>query len=228
MEYKIGIYDDEYHCMSRIKEVVEEYFKQHNKQCTITLFTDKNDLLLQANALDILFLDVEIGDVNGLKIKDQLQTYHKLHIVFVSNYEAYKDEAYGRNVMRYILKNQLYMIDKALDTILVLTDDYKSLVIENRNIKVNTIYYVEANGSYCNLFVEDANYISSKGLTNIQKELTGEFVQVHRSYIVNMDYIKDIYKNVVILQNNIEIPLSRRKRTEIQNQYHDYILRKLV
>ena len=49
-----------------------------------------------------------------------------------------------------------------------------------------------------------------------------EFVQTHKSFFVNLKYIKCIRENYVLLDNGTEIPVAKRRKTELQNRYMAY------
>ena len=49
-----------------------------------------------------------------------------------------------------------------------------------------------------------------------------EFVQTHKSFFVNLKYIKSIRENYVLLDNGTEIPVAKRRKTELQNKYMAY------
>lgn len=78
------------------------------------------------------------------------------------------------------------------------------------------IMSVKVEDKYSILTMDDEAYIIRRTLGELKESLGEKFIQTHRSYLVNTDYIKEV-KDCVYLRNNQEIPISSRKKKEIKN-----------
>lgn len=83
----------------------------------------------------------------------------------------------------------------------------------------NDVIYCEGDGNYCNIFfVKGKKVLLTKKLKQVEDLLPEpHFYRVHNSYIVNLDKIKAFIRNegILIMENNVNIPVSRNKRSNI-------------
>ncbi len=87
-------------------------------------------------------------------------------------------------------------------------------------IKPSEIVMISAEISYSYIYLRDGRKIIVS--TNIQKlqerlQSVGNMVRVHRSHIINLDYLKDFDKDIAAMQNELYCPISRRKRINLEN-----------
>jgi len=88
------------------------------------------------------------------------------------------------------------------------------------------IIFIQADGSYSKVIMNNNKSLStSKNLSSFEKVIPGDcFLRVHRSYIVNLKYLRKIYNNEdKIVLNNIEIPVSRSKKRILWEKINSYI-----
>ncbi len=91
-------------------------------------------------------------------------------------------------------------------------------------IKVSSILYIESQKRKVYFYTVDNTYIVSSTFTNELKKLEKlDFVQSHRSYMVNMNYIVGIERDFIALSNNIIVPLSRSKYSIVCSEYSKYV-----
>ena len=96
-------------------------------------------------------------------------------------------------------------------------DELKKIVIKNHiilkdktKVYIADLMYVKADDHYLNLFLADGknNFVRGK-LKNIKEELPPNFIQCHRSYIVNSNFIKQINRDSLVMMDKERVPLSR-------------------
>ena len=96
-------------------------------------------------------------------------------------------------------------------------------------INANSILYCEANSNYCRIFcVDGRDILLAKTLKNIHEQLipTNLFHRIHKSYLVNLNYILRLNKAgslEVELQNGIKLPVSFRQKENFLNAFKDNI-----
>lgn len=77
---------------------------------------------------------------------------------------------------------------------------------------------------YIDIHTSSGKITLRKKISEIEELLPSEyFVRCYRSYIVNVKYIKSILKNHVLLEDGVEIPISRGKYKEINDAFINYI-----
>lgn len=102
-------------------------------------------------------------------------------------------------------------------------DELKSIVIKNHivlkdntKIYISELMYIKSDDHYLKIFTQEGKDRLVRGkLSQIKEELPPNFIQCHRSYIVNRNFIKQINSNSIILINKEQIPLSRSYKSKI-------------
>jgi DNA-binding LytR/AlgR family response regulator len=182
-------------------------------------FIDKNNP-------DVIFLDIEMPDLTGLDIIDSLRKKRGNNIpkvIFTTGYNEYAIQGFELGVSDYILKPVTFKRFKiAVDRILsdytpnnnsIALNDYFFIDYDNQKIKISysEIIYVEGARNYVIIATKHKNYIIYRSLKSIIQILpSGEFLQVHKSYIISVNKIKFIQGNRIILNyadKEKEIPL---------------------
>lgn len=231
----IIICDDELQYINQIEEICTEYFGQ----VKVHKYMSGKELLDNKSVLDnnILFLDIELGDADGIKIKDYLE-YQDIrnYVVFVTGYAEFITQAFGRNVMGYVRKpiNKVEIID-ILDKISKLEQRYhesgefeiSNIDGEIKIVKPIDIKYIHSQHVYTQLIMSDGrNILTRKSLAEWESKLDGTFARVGRSYIVNMEYVKGIEEYSVCLDDDIKIKVGRGNIKQIKEMYFDCIRKK--
>ncbi len=180
---------------------------------------------------DLIFLDVSLGDEKCFEILDKFPN-PKFGLVFTTAYPEYAFNAFQYDAMHYMLKPYaISEIRRTIDKIKELRPheaipEFKPKIIlpqltGNISIFYDDILYFEAERAYCRVFLKDTtNHFLSKPLAHFEQELLPNyFIRTHISYLVNIKTIKTsnkIQDNTLYLNNGIQIPISRRKFSEIK------------
>ena len=93
----------------------------------------------------------------------------------------------------------------------------KNIVLSNKQkIYLDDIKYIKAERNYVEYYYKDKKMLDRNHLKNVLEQLPPNFIKTHRSYIINKNFIKVINSNSVILEPNIEIPVSRTFKTNLK------------
>lgn len=230
---RIAICDDVTECRLSVKCYAEEYFKLRHTECSIDEFQTGTDLLKSDEIYDILFLDIEIGDTNGIAVAKQIQQKHKNTVILVvTAYHQYLDDAMDIQVTRYIDKpatqNRIFSaLDKAMS---VINENVITLHIKNGQIvrlKISDIVYAEAKFKCVFIYTKETSHRIKETMKQLRSMLTAScFAVPHNSYIVNMKYIQNFQRNEIVLSHpyyNIRISVATRKQTEFKRHFLDFI-----
>lgn len=162
---------------------------------------------LQNNKVDFLFLDVEMPDMSGLELLRVLKS--RPLTILVTGKTVYAAEAFELNVVDYLVKPfSLTRVIEAVARIKELLQVKNSGInsVENdhifikdgkaiRKIFLHDVLWLEAKGDYVKINTYNGNFIVHTTLRNIEEKLAGgEFIRIHRSYIVpigKIDFIED-------------------------------------
>ena len=188
--------------------------------------------ILETEAVDLIFVDINMPDMNGLDFVRSLTTTH--YIVFTTAHAEFALEGFKLNAIDYLLKPFSYEeFMKAAQKVASLVDlverchaaesaiaqneaeeadkefisvkaDYKTQLV-----KIADIVYLESAGEYVRLHIEGSSTITTLfRLKNMETTLPQDtFLRVHRSYIVNIKRIASYTKGRIFLDNGEYIPL---------------------
>lgn len=230
---RIAICDDIVEYRLSIKSYSKEYFKMHHIEYTIDEFENGSDLLNSNTNYDILFLDIELGDSNGIDIAKEIQKKNRNTVILiVTSYHQYLDDAMDINVTRYIDKpvtqNRIFSaLDKALSVIneSVITFQMKDNQIVR--LKLSEIIYAEAKFKGVFIYTQNQSYKIKETMKELRSMLTAScFAIPHNSYIVNLNYVRDYKREEIALTEpytNIKISVATRKQADFKRRFLDFI-----
>jgi len=179
---------------------------------------------LRTNSADLIFLDINMPDINGIELAKSLENPPK--IIFTTAHSQYAIDGYKVNAIDYLLKpieyeNFLQAVIKANDFInkerllkteIKNTDDYLFIKSGQRHIRVNfnDIKYIEAQKEYVNINLINSDPVKTLiRLKNIEDILPkSNFMRIHRSYIVNLNHIVTVEHNRIIYNSKEFIVVS--------------------
>lgn len=226
MIYRIAVCDDDNDFLLTMSNIIKDYFsKNRENEYELTTFDNASDLLDNPHMFDIIFLDIEMPNVDGLSAKKALETNKFIGtIVFVSDYDQYMNEAFGKNVIAYIPKNKLNRIAETLKYIDENENRDKILRIATSSIRLYDIFYIESNYGYCTIYTETDSFLFSINLIDIFQRMNSKnFMIVHRSFIVHFKYIKSFSSGEITLADDRVVKLSRKYREDFKNRYLNYL-----
>jgi len=224
--------DDEPLALKQIVSYINKTpFLQLIGQCESAIQTIE---VLKNNTIDLMFIDINMPDLNGL---DLVKTLEKPPIiVFVTAHSEYAMEGFRVNAIDYLLKPIGYVdflksANKAKSwfdayshpgsgdvktnrEFLFVKSDYKIL-----RISFNEIKYIEGMSEYIKIVRVDSNPVMTLlSMKYIEDVLPKEkFLRVHRSYIVNLSKISVIERNRIILDEKVVIPVGNQYKSKFQN-----------
>lgn len=180
--------------------------------------------LLKQKPVDLLFLDIEMPYITGI---DFLQnTPQAPKVIFTTAYEQYAIKGYELDVLDYLLKpisfdRFLKSANKAYDYFAGATSqqsNYLFVKVDNKLEKVNLqeLLFVEAMENYVALYMAGKKLITHSTLKALQEKLpAGQFIQPHKSYIININCVQSIEGNILHMEGKFQIPISKYQKEEV-------------
>lgn len=217
--YQCVIVDDEPHAI----EIIEHhlgYFKNYEVAET---FRDGFSALtwMKTQVVDLLFLDIQMPGISGIEM---LKVLGKKTAVFLTTaYRHYAPEAFEFEVLDYLLKpisgerfrKAIQKFEQSRLAISGVNQDKVLIIRSNRadvHVQASSILYLEAMGDYVRIHTTDDAYLTKESLKSILERLPGvDFRQVHRSFIVNMHYVRQRKSHELIIRDRL-IPIGRSYR----------------
>lgn len=222
----ILIVDDEKPC----RMVIHNYLRQMSEVKLIHEAdnVDKALHLISSAHPDLIFLDIKLRHETGFDLLDKV-TQRNFQVVFTTAFDDYAIKAFEYAAIHYLLKpidrSEIRKVikrcksgDFELDNEKVKEAHFLYLKTEDKtfNIDLSTVTHFEAEGSYCRIhFLSGKSVFSARNIGTFEKELPSHFFRIHRSTIVNLKMVAEIKSTIhaVVLKNQIEVSVSRRKRS---------------
>lgn len=182
---------------------------------------------MTGNPVDLVFTDINMPDLSGMELVETLNGRAK--VVFTTAYAEHAVDSYRLSATDYLLKpysfaDFLRAATKALesshgpeglDSIFVKTDS-RYIRVHPRDIR-----YVKGYGEYLQVFLtgEKQPLLTLSSFAAIMERLPSNFLQVHRSYIVNMEQVERVERQRIIMDEDTYIPVSDSYR----DSFNDYL-----
>ena len=173
----------------------------------------------KGEAVDLLFMDLHLGDADGVElVKEQAKSSIKIPTVFLSSMEERIAEGYDVNAFHFLFKrNYKEKLPELLERFLNEIYVRKAVVIQDHDTVVRLnfaeIYYVESDNRNTAIHTAVSSYQEKSSIQNFAKQLPEElFIEAYHSLYINIDHIRKVNPDTVVLDNDKELPVSRRKR----------------
>ncbi|MCR5145551.1 MAG: LytTR family DNA-binding domain-containing protein [Lachnospiraceae bacterium] len=241
---KIAVCDDEIEFVDEITKMIEVYGNEEQTNLQVWKYTNSLELMAEvqknSKAYDIVFIDIDMPKLRGIELSKMIREVNEdVVICFVTSMPNYTREAYDVGAIGYIDKPYRYVelkkiMRRAEAEVLYIYDEKvaeeKYISIKNGQkifyLNVNNILYVEKQRNKCLFHMTDTEYICYDTLKNVAKKLDDErFVFSHQGYIVNMEHVKNVLDEVVVLSQHVEVPLSRKNRSTIKKMFIDKMMK---
>lgn len=227
IKINIAICDDNELVTEKLHTIGKHWAKSNNKKCDFILFTDPQELLGSKIKFDALFLDIEMPGKDGFEVARIFRNEYKdLPIIFITSHCEMIQEAFKVHAFRYIYKpiNEAEITECLCDLLKELSSK-QGFLFDNRLILNRDILYIESLGDGSVIHLTDEDIINKRSLKYWNEFLCDQFCKCHKSYIVNLQMVKQLTDKNLILADNETVPISVRKRTTVKNCYFDYIVK---
>ncbi|MBQ6844372.1 MAG: response regulator transcription factor [Agathobacter sp.] len=218
MTYKLAICDDETSVIEYISSIVTAWATEYQHEIQLRIFSSAENFLFSyedENDFDILLLDVEMGQMDGVSLAKTIRKNNKtVQIVFITGYSDYIAEGYEVSALHYLMKpvkqEKLFEVLNRATEKLEKNERLLTLELSGEMIRIplHEIRYLDVNGNYVTIHGK-ADYTVKKTLGEMLKELDERFFKVGRSCIVNLNTVQRITKTDCYLSDGSILPLPR-------------------
>lgn len=207
------------------REVLESYVNEIPEMrlvssCKSALEAKK---LLSAEEIDLIFLDINMPEVSGLSFYKTL--VKKPRVIFTTAYAEHAVEGFELDAIDYLLKPFSFeRFEKSVKKVLQTTNDsheYIMFKVDKRIHKVdyNQIQYFKSIGDYVKVILLDKQtLIISDTLKKLEQQLPGDFMRVHKSYIISIPKLEFIEGNTIKLGDS-QIPIGQSYREKVNETF---------
>jgi len=172
--------------------------------------------LVEGN-IDLILLDVEMPEMSGLELLDSLND--KLDVILITSKSEYAVEGFDHGVVDFLVKPVEYTrFLKACHKVKESLQNSRAQDISYIFVK-SGIQYVESMGDYVALHVNGKRHLINITMKETEAKLSElNFMRIHRSYIINLNLVKEIEDNSVFLGNKVSLPVSRSYKKELMDR----------
>lgn len=248
---KVVIVDDEPLARTIVRKMLDDY-----KDFTVVGEGENGPeaiMAIQTRRPDLVFLDVQMPEVDGFAVLKALAPDELPLIIFVTAYDQYAVRAFEVYALDYLLKpfdrerfeqalervrthilnSQRSQFNERLLDLLTHHEPraphLERLIIKSEGrvffLKTDEIEWIEAQGNYVALHVKKVRHLFRESISSLEKQLDpARFQRIHRSAIVNLDFVKELYAWFrgdyrVILRDGTELRLSHRYRGNFDRHF---------
>lgn len=235
MKYKTILIDDEPLALTRLRRLLEPYEDTIDVVGTAGSGADAVEVINRLRP-NLIFLDIQMPELNGFDVLERL--HYMPYVIFSTAYDQYALKAFDVHSVDYLLKpvdpGRLELaveklrrftdgsggdlgrrIQLALDT-LKASHKYRIQVKTGDRIKLveaSDVVFFYASDKYVEVHTCGESYLITKSLSKLESELpSNDFVRVHRSAIVNINFIDEITKDI---GGAYEVRMKDAKRTRL-------------
>ena len=184
---------------------------------------------LQKHRVDILFLDINMPKLSGLSLLKTMQ--QKPNVIITTAYSEYAVEGFELAVTDYLLKP--FSLERFLQAVMKVssqtneevkpiitsakpTESFIFVKSDKKIIKVNLddISHVEAYGNYVKIYT-DKMILTPQSMTDFLTKLPDNFLRIHKSFVINFNYLKLIDGNQMVLQNDVKLTIGKSYRKSV-------------
>ena len=223
---RIAVCDDMPMIQSELVDILREILEKEEIPCNIVAFASGKELLEQIADVDLVFLDIEMPELDGIETGVRLKNENpECQIIIASGREDYFKKTYQLKALRFVSKP--FDKDEVREALQAyLNEQHMGLekieVFSARNsylIRQRDIQYIEAFNGGSIFFANGKEYRSNDSLNQVEELLNKDlFYKIHKTYIVGLRHVTD-YTDKAVLLGEKELPLSRRQRKEFERVY---------
>lgn len=180
---------------------------------------------------ELAFFDIDLGNANGIKLAEFMKKENtNMTIVFISSKNNLVFDTFVVNPFFFIRKTHFQkdiviffeLFKKLLNkTTYILLDKRYS----KKMVPVDSIVYVESKDHKLIIYTMDQVYFCNDTLKEFINRLpVNQFSQIHRSFIINWNYVDSIGGYSISISKGIELPIGRKYKDNIMNMYQEFLI----
>jgi len=233
---QIAFCDDDQNILDQLTSLLEKYRTLRGADIQCTAYHSPLDLLAEienGTRYDILFLDVIMPAENGITAAKEIRQYDTaVQIIFLTSSAEFAVESYVVGAYFYQLKpiweeSFFRLVDSVLAE--CRKKEQRSLILRCKTgisrIELDKLCYCEVLGRTLVFHMADGRILESAGsMDDLARQLAQYdcFLRPHRSFLVNMDYVRNISAKAITLADLSQVPIPHGKSADVKNQYLEY------
>lgn len=225
----IYLCDDEYKILENMKRTVHECQSTGEVQS----FSSGRELIkaLEEEACDILLLDIDMPDINGMDIAKWLVNLKKRPLlIFVTSHDELVYESFQYHPFGFIRKNYFEAeIRKILEDCvreLESGTEYFNFRADGKDVRLllSEIKYFEADSNYLKIFADSGEYRFRSTMAAVENSFASQgFIRIHKGFLVNQSAIRIMSADEAHLVNGTALPIGKTYAEEAKSKFMRYM-----
>lgn len=219
---RVAICDDDKHMQESLSKYLLDYSIQCDREIDHAEFDTCEELMdeyLKGNSFDVILLDIEFKNndekqMNGIELGKRLRGLYAIDSIKIRPYDYIKKPITYERIVEFF---ETYYLDQAKRKKVF---EYTAHKVKN-SIIVSNICYFESQGRTIVIHTITNQYTFYGKLSNLlDNESLSDFISIHKSYLVNKNYIERFTSHSVVLIgiDRVELPISPNKKMEVSEQ----------
>lgn len=228
------ICDDNINILDRLEKMLENIFSKYSFDASVVFKSDDSDEILDyiyANEVDVIMLDINLkSNKSGLELAKEIRKNNKnSYIIFTTAHLEYAMLAYKVKTFDYIAKPINF--DRLEETIIRLFEDVdtapkKYIKIDSKNTLVDEaeVQYIKRDSMKLVYHTSSRDYSAYSSFNKIQDTLPKNYIRCHKSYIANINQIKDVepVSGTITFKNGDTCSLGPTYKSILMEVLNDY------
>lgn len=223
--FTVAVCDNEKIVCDQMRKFLERYAEEKSIAMDIMTFLSGEELydaLTGGASFDLIFLDIEMNHLSGLDVARGIREFQDdllTQIVYISAQQQYAMALFETHPLNFLVKPLTYeplvfTLNKAIRLKIKRGETFTySIKGETHRIPVANILYFESRGRKLRMVRTNDTAEFYGRISDLAIHLCNKrFVQIHKSYIINLDYIHLVKGNNITMYNGDVLPLSRDRK----------------
>lgn len=219
----VAICDDEKYMSDQIEKSVSDFFHGKNMEVVVSQFPCGEELLRYDKPIDLLFLDVQMKETDGMTVARKLRKRgFRGFLIFVTVLKEMVFQSFEVQAFDYLVKPiEQRQFDKTMERLLESMQNAgeANLLVrrgyESHIIALDDIVYCEIIDRKVYLHLISSKIIDYyERIENLESRLDGRFFRCHRSFLINLQYLKSYQDQTAYMEDGTRIPVSRLRSKE--------------
>lgn len=226
---KIILCDDERQIHEDIRAYAAQYTRNKSIEIQLEDCYSAKELIELGEYGDAVLLDIDMPGMDGIEVAKILRKENrKLTIAMLTGKRERFKEAFMIGAVRFVTKPvEVDELFEALDYVTLSSAGQEFFRVRYNGseceIMQRDICVIEAKSDYLAIYTKDRRYESRERLGNILGELDEKlFIEIHKSYIINMQHVKGIAKYRIVMDDDTKLPIARRRYKDVLQKMVDF------